>query len=144
MASNNVDQTRSRDAVYFAMFYPETGARWRGNLKKLKVSGEQIVDSTDTPAINSDGLIDENAKTFWLPSDEPADGNLVAQGGVNLNLTNAASRNLYTEKEGSIVTFNTSIIAGVLGLIANNPFGLSNDDIKWAMGIDVDDEDGDG
>ena len=144
VASNNVDQTRSRDAVYFAMFYPETGARWRGNLKKLKVSGEQIVDSTDTPAINSVGLIDENAKTFWLPSDEPADGNLVAQGGVNLNLTNAASRNLYTEREGSIVTFNTSIIAGVLGLIANNPFGLSNDDIKWAMGIDVDDEDGDG
>jgi len=144
VASNNVDQTRSRDAVYFAMFYPETGARWRGNLKKLKVVGEKIVDSTDAPALNSAGLIDENAKTFWLPSDEPADGNLVAQGGVNLNLTNTASRNLYTEKEGSVVTFNTSIIAGVLGLIANNPFGLSNEDIKWAMGIDVDDEDGDG
>jgi len=144
VASNNVDQTRSRDAVYFAMFYPETGARWRGNLKKLKVVGEQILDSTDAPALNSAGLIDENAKTFWLPSDEPADGNLVAQGGVNLNLTNAASRNLHTEKEGSVVTFNTSIIAGVLGLITNNPFGLSNEDIKWAMGIDVDDEDGDG
>ncbi|WP_024610213.1 PilC/PilY family type IV pilus protein [Pseudoalteromonas sp. TB64] len=144
VASNNVDQTRSRDAVYFAMFYPETGARWRGNLKKLKVVGEQIVDSTDTPAINSDGLIDENAKTFWLPSDEPADGNLVAQGGVNLNLTNAASRNLYTEKEGSIVTFNTSVVTDILDLVDNNPIALSSNDIKWAMGIDVDDEDGDG
>ena len=36
-ASNNVDQTRSKDAVYLAMFYPEVGTRWRGNLKKIKV-----------------------------------------------------------------------------------------------------------
>ena len=46
VASNNVDQTRSRESIYFAMFYPETGARWSGNLKKLKVSGANIVDST--------------------------------------------------------------------------------------------------
>ena len=38
VASNNVDQTRSRESIYYAMFYPKTGARWRGNLKKLKVS----------------------------------------------------------------------------------------------------------
>ena len=44
VASNNVDQTRSRDAIYFAMFYPETGARWRES-KKIKSIGNQIVDS---------------------------------------------------------------------------------------------------
>ncbi|GAA66769.1 pilus assembly protein [Pseudoalteromonas sp. BSi20429] len=146
VASNNVDQTRSRDAVYFAMFYPETGARWRGNLKKLKVSGNQIVDSKGLSALDENGLIDENAETFWLPSGEPADGNLVAQGGVNLHLTtlDSDSRNLYTDNQGSIVNFNTSVVSDILNLVGNNPLSLSSNDIKWAMGIDVDDEDGDG
>ena len=146
VASNNVDQTRSRDAIYFAMFYPETGARWRGNLKKLKVSGSQIVDSKGLSALDENGLIDENAKTFWLPSDEPADGNLVAQGGVNLHLTtlDSDSRNLYTDNQGSIVNFNTSVVRDILSLVDRNPLTLSNKDIEWAMGIDVDDEDSDG
>ncbi|MBW4965196.1 pilin biogenesis protein [Pseudoalteromonas sp. CR1] len=146
VASNNVDQTRSRDAIYFAMFYPETGARWRGNLKKLKVSGSQIVDSTGNQALDENGLIDESAKTFWLPSGEAADGNLVAQGGVNLHLTNldSDSRNLYTENQGQVITFNTSTVTDILDLVDDNPISLSSKDIKWAMGIDVDDEDGDG
>ncbi|MEM5512564.1 PilC/PilY family type IV pilus protein [Pseudoalteromonas sp. AS84] len=146
VASNNVDQTRSRDAIYFAMFYPETGARWRGNLKKLKVSGSQIVDSKGLSALDESGLIDESARTFWLPSDELADGNLVAQGGVNLHLTtlDSDSRNLYTDNQGSIVNFNTSVVSDILNLVDNNPLSLSSNDIKWAMGIDVDDEDADG
>jgi len=146
VASNNVDQTRSRDAVYFAMFYPETGARWRGNLKKLKVSGSQIVDSKGLSALDENGLIDENAETFWLPSGEPADGNLVAQGGVNLHLTtlDSDSRNLYTDNQGVIVNFNTSVVSDILNLVDNNPLSLSSDDIKWAMGVDVDDDDADG
>lgn len=146
VASNNVDQTRSRDAVYFAMFYPETGARWRGNLKKLKVSGSQIVDSKGLSALDENGLIDENAETFWLPSGEPADGNLVAQGGVNLHLTtlDSDSRNLYTDNQGAIVNFNTSVVSDILNLVDNNPMSLSSDDIKWAMGVDVDDDDADG
>ncbi|MBE0421252.1 pilus assembly protein [Pseudoalteromonas nigrifaciens] len=146
VASNNVDQTRSRDAIYFAMFYPETGPRWRGNLKKLKVSGSQIVDSKGLSALDENGLIDENAKTFWLPDNEPADGNLVAQGGVNLHLTtlDSGSRNLYTDKQGAIVDFNTSVVSDILNLVDNNPLSLSSNDVKWAMGIDVDDEDGDG
>ncbi|MBB1377355.1 pilus assembly protein [Pseudoalteromonas sp. SR43-2] len=146
VASNNVDQTRSRDAVYFAMFYPETGARWRGNLKKLKVSGSQIVDSKGLSALDENGLIDENAETFWLPSGEPADGNLVAQGGVNLHLTtlDSDSRNLYTDNQGAIVNFNTSVVSDILNLVNNNPLSLSSDDIKWAMGVDVDDDDADG
>ncbi|MBH0021973.1 pilin biogenesis protein [Pseudoalteromonas sp. SWXJ133] len=149
VASNNVDQTRSRDAIYFAMFYPETNTRWGGNLKKLKMSGSNIVDSTNNVALDSDGLIDTDAKTFWLPAGKSADGNLVAQGGVNYQLstltgTNAEERRtLYTDKQGDIVRFTTSIVSDILDLITNNPISLSSSDIKWAMGIDVDDEDED-
>lgn len=144
VASNNVDQTRSRDAIYFAMFYPETGTRWRGNLKKLKVAGSTIVDSKDIPALDENGLIDDKAKTFWLPDGSPADGNLVAQGGVNLRLStmDIDSRNLYTDKQGSLVEFKTSIVSDILDS-SNSSFTLSSADIDWTRGVDVDDEDGD-
>jgi type IV pilus assembly protein PilY1 len=146
VASNNVDQTRSRDAIYFAMFYPETGARWRGNLKKLKVSGSQIVDATNKQALNSDGLISKEAKTFWLPAGQPADGNAVAQGGVNhyLSTIDPRARNLFTENQGSIVSFDTSVVSDILSGIVNNPLTLSTQDVNWARGVDVDDEDKDG
>ncbi|MEL0640884.1 PilC/PilY family type IV pilus protein [Pseudoalteromonas aliena] len=146
VASNNTDQTRSRDAIYFAMFYPETGARWGGNLKKLVVSGSEIVDSTGNNALDSNGLIDADAKTFWLPSGQPADGNAVAQGGVNLHLTNLdpESRNLYTDELGELVEFNTSVVSDILDLVTDNPLTLASSDIKWAMGVDVDDADKDG
>lgn len=150
VASNNVDQTRSRDAIYFAMFYPETNTRWGGNLKKLKVSGSEIVDSADNTALDSDGLIDTDAKTFWLPDGQSADGNLVAQGGVNYHLATLTGtpaedrRNLYTDKQGDIVDFTTNIVSDILDLVTNNPISLSSSDIEWAMGIDVDDEDNDG
>lgn len=146
VASNNVDQTRSRDAIYFAMFYPETGARWRGNLKKLKVSGDQIVDSTAKGALDDNGLISKDAKTFWLPSNQPADGNAVAQGGVNLHLTtlDTQSRNLYTENQGALVKFSPTVVSDILNTTPDNTLSLASDDIEWAMGVDVDDEDRDG
>ncbi|TMO74247.1 pilin biogenesis protein [Pseudoalteromonas sp. S3785] len=153
VASNNVDQTRSRDAIYFAMFYPETGARWGGNLKKLAMSGSTIVDSTGNEAIGDDGLIKEDARTFWLPSNKPADGNLVAQGGVNylLSSLDSQSRKLYIDSGGKIVDFTFDRVKEILnivsdaigGIIPGTDIAISSTDISWARGMDVDNEDGD-
>nr|WP_089349167.1 PilC/PilY family type IV pilus protein [Pseudoalteromonas espejiana] len=149
-SSNNVDQTRSGDAIYFSMFYPDKSTRWRGNLKKLKVSGNTIIDAKNNPALGDDGLIDTDAKTFWLPDGQSADGNSVAQGGVNYQLSSLTGspaedrRNLYTDKQGDIVELTTSTVSDILDLVSNNPISLASSDIKWAMGIDVDDEDNDG
>jgi type IV pilus assembly protein PilY1 len=145
VASNSLDQTRSRDAVYFSMFYPETGARWRGNLKKLKVSGSTIVDATGASALNDDGLIADSARTFWLPDNESADGNLVAEGGVNLLLSTMApsNRKIYTNKQGNLTEFNSTHVNEILALDTSNNLTLSSTDIYWARGVDVDDEDND-
>lgn len=150
IASNNVDQTRSRESIYYAMFYPETGARWRGNLKKLKVSGDQIVDSTGKSALNEDGLISNKARTFWLPTNEEADGNTVQRGGVNLHLTKLASRKLYTDAgKSSLVDFTKANVSSALGgdEKAAKLFGVDKSQLQktidWARGIDVDNEDGD-
>ena len=154
VASNNVDQTRSREAIYFTMFYPETSARWGGNLKKLAMSGSTIVDSDGNEAIGDDGLIKEDARTFWLPTNKSADGNLVAQGGVNsfLSTLDGQGRKLYIDSGGKIVDFTFDKVKEILnivsdtvdGLIPGSDVSISLNDINWARGIDVDDEDSDG
>lgn len=152
VASNNVDQTRSRDSIYYAMFYPDGGARWRGNLKKLKVSGTQIVDSADKQALNSDGLIDKDARTFWLPTTASPDGNSVENGGVNLMLstTENSGRKLLTDAgTGGLVEFTKAKVSAAYGSDANaaSVFGVSQNELQstidWARGIDVDNEDND-
>ncbi|MEM5550020.1 PilC/PilY family type IV pilus protein [Pseudoalteromonas neustonica] len=152
VASNNVDQTRSRDSIYYAMFYPEKGARWRGNLKKLKVSGSKILDSSDKEALNAEGLIKKDARTFWLPSNVPADGNSVQSGGVNLMLTTLATggRKLLTDAgSAGLIAFTKDKVSNAYGNDnkAATAFGVSTSELQktidWARGIDVDNEDGD-
>lgn len=69
------------DNVYFALFQAEEKARWKGNLKKLKLGTKdvldpdtgavskqfRIVDNSPTPqdAIGADGRILFNALTYW-------------------------------------------------------------------------------
>ncbi|MGK4475217.1 hypothetical protein [Aeromonas molluscorum] len=79
IASNNFDRTRSLSNIYYAMFEPDDGPRWRGNLKKLEFSSDgYIVDSRGLPAIKPDGTIIDSAQTFWSSG---RDGNKVAEGG---------------------------------------------------------------
>lgn len=154
VASNNFDRTQSRDSVYYAMFYPDKGARWKGNLKKLKVLGETIVDSRSTPqpAIADNGNIKETARTYWLPDSAADDGNDVQQGGANLALSGISSRNVYTDVgTGSplpaFTKDNAETVAGsaenLASLMRVSENELSNL-FSWTIGNDVDDENSDG
>lgn len=140
LASNNADQARSRDAIYFAMFYPDKSTRWRGNLKKLKISEGGVVDSSLKPALNKDGLIGKDAKTFWSV-DNSADGNSVKSGGVNAVLTTIKNkdRNVLTD----IGFFKADSIIDAMGeKKAANAFSVDKSElentINWARGVDVD------
>jgi len=140
VASNNVDQTRSRDAIYFAMFYPDKSTRWRGNLKKLKVSDGKIIDSSLKLALNEDGLISKDAKTFWSVNNS-ADGNSVKNGGVNAMLATIKDkdRKVLTDigffKADSIIDAMGESQAASAFLIDKSE--LENT-INWARGVDVD------
>ena len=153
IASNNTDQTRSRDALYYTMFYPSTNARWRGNLKKLKISGSKIIDSKGNTALGSNGLIKSDARTFWLPSNEEADGNDVMLGGVNLYLSGRSSMPNSTERivvsnlyGGRLINFSRWHAVHYFGDVDTtiDAFGASSDKemgelINWSRGLDVDD-----
>lgn len=144
VASSQSDRTQTLDSVYFAMFYPELGPRWEGNIKKLKIKGNALVDSNDKDAIDEDGNIVKDASTYWLKGGSP-DGNIVGQGGASARLSAMASRNVFTD-------VGTNASGYSLPAFSSNNSSIKVDGYKdsalrqlidWSAGLDVDDEDGD-
>ncbi|WP_462179708.1 hypothetical protein [Pseudoalteromonas gelatinilytica] len=161
VASNNTDKLSHRDAVYFPMFLPSNGARWRGNLKKLKVSAGVVIDADMTPALESNGAISSGARTYWQPEDRDADGADVRKGGVNSFLSKqnsipyaAGRRAIFSNLHGDIlrhfsgwnaITYFGSVekAAAAFDAIGANR-GEIYDLAFWSRGVDVYDENNDG
>ncbi len=154
VASNNFDRTQTSDSVYYAMFLPTEGARWAGNLKKLKVSNGSVVDVNGTPALDAQGNIksgNDIVTTFWSAA---PDGPDVRAGGANyvLSQLEASSRKVYSNigVNGALTDFNYTNVSNYyllnptefldLGVQAADLSGLVN----WARGVDVDDDNNDG
>ncbi|TLX51008.1 pilin biogenesis protein [Pseudoalteromonas ruthenica] len=156
IASNNFDRTRSRDSLYYAMFYPDEGTRWSGNLKKLKVNGDDVLDSNKITALDdTTGTLKKNARTYWLPDGEENDGAVVHRGGVNGALVRASSRTVYTDTGGGLTSFDFQEMRDALGGSSEGRkalrklFGASSNPevkslVKWSLGEDAFDDDSDG
>ncbi len=152
VATNSFDRTESQDSAYYGMFIPESGAKWKGNLKKLKLVNDEQVGRDDEVAIDADGNMLASAKTFWRSSDE-ADGNNVEAGGVVGMFNNKEdARNIYSDigPGNELSELNYSSMQTYYGGILQTylAFGVLNileaqDYINWALGFDVDDADDD-
>lgn len=148
IASNNFDRTRHLNNIYYAMFEPSTGPRWRGNIKKLSLSSDgYIVDSHGLPAIKTDGSIIDNAQTFWSAG---SDGNKVAEGGAQEMLAATNNRSLYVinnvqrrldtySKVNLVAQANTE--AALMNHMQVSDSTDLNKLIDWAAGKDSYDED---
>ncbi len=158
VASNHFDRTRTFDFVYYAMFLPNTGPRWMGNLKKFKVSSDgNIVDKNGVLAIASDGNLKSSACSYWTSnsvcssSSDGGDGNDVRTGGIAHVLRTGGNRTLYGNlgSGGGLEAFtksNASNAAGGDDALAS--YMKTDVDqlaklFDWAKGIDVDDDNGD-
>jgi type IV pilus assembly protein PilY1 len=158
IANNNFDRTETFDSVYYAMFVPNKGPRWRGNLKKLRVTGSgDIVDKKGNPAIDADGNLSSSACSYWTPdavcsaSSDNGDGNDVTIGGATYNIIhNPKARTLYGNfsASGGLTSFtknNASSFAGgdsELAAYMGVDEGNLDDYFKWSQGFDVDEESG--
>ncbi|MGB0937201.1 MAG: pilus assembly protein [Colwellia sp.] len=154
VAANNFDRTETLDSVYYAMFQPDRGPRWQGNLKKYKVVGGQQVGKHGKAAINqATGHFSNEATSFWSSN---VDGDEVAKGGVADMLRKASDRTLYSDIKGNTGTALTELTFDELISESNfygsqaelaSVLGVNEDDaqehINWAQGMDVDDEDED-
>ncbi|MBM7071565.1 rRNA (guanine-N1)-methyltransferase [Shewanella sp. 202IG2-18] len=83
VASNNFDRTRTLNSIYYAMFLPNEGPRWSGNLKRFKVEANgSVVDQNGFPALDTNGSIKSTACSFWSSCSDGADGGDVLRGGA--------------------------------------------------------------
>ena len=144
VAVNSFNRSRSLDDIYIAMFRPEVGPRWAGNLKKLSIdSNGRINDSKGSPAIDpTTGNIRDTAHTYWSAN---PDGGRVLSGGAGELLANRdpATRVMKTNTGtgGALQNFNTSNTALTATLFNVIDDTAKNEMINWARGVDIDDED---
>ncbi len=141
--------------VYFAIFKPQEGDRWDGNVKKYTISGDgTILDSSSPPKDAIDGttgFFADSAKSAWSAG---ADGKSVTDGGVGEQLT--ASRTLYTyinntTASNESLTSSTNTIAKSNSLLSKAVLDITSESdayretlIDWLLGKDVNNVNGNG
>jgi len=149
VAVNQLNRLTHRDELYFALFKPSEGAIWPGNLKRYRLSGDEILDKNSLNAVDSvTGFFAENAHSYWSTL---ADGREVSEGGAASRL--GGNRNIYVFNDtGSIVRSanelhenNTNITNADLAIQDETDANALRDAIlKWTRGVDVKDSNGDG
>lgn len=97
VAANNFDRTETLNSVYYAMFQPENGPRWQGNLKKYKVVSSNQIGKHGNSALDlNSGQFSEDVTSFWS-ADNAKDGAAVTKGGVAEMLRNKTNRIIYSD-----------------------------------------------
>lgn len=161
IAVNTFDRLNHLDTLYYALFQPNKGAFWNGNLKRYKLdiqtdqaTGESlavIVDADGNAAIDeTTGFFKDTARSWWSPS---ADGKAVPKGGVASQLPDINSeRNIYsnldpnksdlTQNSNKVVASNNSLTPALFGDANMSDADLAKV-IQWTRGVDVNDEDED-
>ena len=162
VASNNFDRTETLNSVYYAMFEPSSGPRWRGNLKKYKVVEGVQQGSNGVNAVNdSTGFFSENVQSYWSSD---VDGNAVGEGGVVEMLFNKGGRKIwsdlgsaeipnklvklqYADATSSLSYPTQADLAAALGVTdtdENKEKNAIKNMLAWINGSDVDDVNDDG
>lgn len=149
VAVNQLNRLTHQDELYYALFKPAEGTHWPGNLKKYRISGDDVYDQNGLLAIDdSTGYFADSSHSYWSLF---LDGAEVREGGAASLLT--TTRNVYFfDSPGGIVSSSNQIHESNSAItttdmntdVEYDPTGLRSSLLKWARGIDVKDHDGDG
>ena len=146
VAANNFDRTETLNSVYYAMFQPENGPRWQGNLKKYKVvKGDQVGKHGSLALDPESGHFSPTVTSFWSPNNSK-DGDAVEKGGVAEMLRTKTDRVIYSDigASGSLAlltkTQAETSFGGATALAGE--MDVHEDDVEtylnWAKGKNVD------
>jgi type IV pilus assembly protein PilY1 len=96
---SRMNRTYAGDKIYLGFFKPQQSGRWIGNIKRYALDGDGILyDATGAVACTADGLIKDNALSFWTTLGN--DGPDAEKGGtaevLGLLIESPTARNLYT------------------------------------------------
>lgn len=96
---SRMNRVYAGDKIYLGFFKPQGSGRWLGNVKRYRLAnGGRLYDVFNQEATTPDGLIKDNAQSWWttLGYDGPA----VEKGGaaevLNLLIDGPGTRNVYT------------------------------------------------
>lgn len=154
VAVDTFTRTESRNEVFFAMFEPQRGTNWPGNIKKLRIDiGTDadnkpqafLKDVNDIEALDGSGKIADSARTYWSTT---ADGSTIEKGGVGQLLAerDPDTRSIYTNtgSAGALENFEpANVTATKYGLASDadllDLFGVTarddlDDLLEWARG----------
>ncbi|WP_158967100.1 PilC/PilY family type IV pilus protein [Paraglaciecola sp. L3A3] len=149
VAVNQLNRLTHNDELYFALFKPTEGTIWPGNVKRYRLDGSNILDKNGLNAVDSvTGFFNDSSHSYWSVL---ADGNDVRNGGTAGQM--GLPRETYTfDGKGIIIQSsnllhesNTNLTEDDLALnVVADPASTRETVLKWARGVDVRDDDGDG
>ncbi len=96
---SRMNRTYAGEKIYLGFFKPQQSGRWIGNIKRYALDSDGVLhDATGVEACTADGLIKDNALSFWTTLGN--DGPDVEKGGaaevLDLLIDSPMARNLYT------------------------------------------------
>jgi type IV pilus assembly protein PilY1 len=153
---NAFNRTQTLNDLFISVFESSGNEHWPGNLKKYALKNGVIVDANDNPAVDANsGFFSHAARSFWSAN---TDGSDVRRGGAANQLPNPFFRNLYTYVDsypvpagGSLLTLKRNEFDTGNNRIRKSTLNIGNlgdpkkvDLIRWARGVDVNDDDQDG
>jgi type IV pilus assembly protein PilY1 len=123
---SRMNRTYAGDKIYLGFFKPLQSGRWIGNVKRYALDNDGILyDATGNEACTPDGLIKDNARSFWTTLEN--DGPDVEKGGtaeaLNLLIESANSRNLYT------YTGTVAALTGTANAFVDSNTNISDSDL---------------
>jgi type IV pilus assembly protein PilY1 len=150
-----VTRTLSGNKIYLALFTPQEGNFWKGNVLKFGLDENlNIIDKYGNAAIESNGAIKTTAEPYWATINwANADYSTEDCTGGGCNYIDNADRNIYTylgfsnDLTTDFNEFSTSNLILTLDFTAallGNPTDGVATLINYIRGADALDEDGDG
>jgi type IV pilus assembly protein PilY1 len=127
---SRMNRTYAGDRIYLGFFKPQQSGRWIGNIKRYALGADgNLSDATGAPATTPDGLIKNNALSYWTSMGN--DGPDVEKGGaaevLSLLIDGPTARHFYTYT-GTAVTDLTHAANAFVDSNAN----ISNTDLGVA------------
>ena len=149
VAVNSFNRTQNFNDLYLTAFQASERTHWPGNLKKYRISNNEIVDSNNVAAVDpATGFFKTTAQSFWTVG---PDGNNVELGGAANKLPDPSIRKVYTNitADNDLTAAANSLSTGNVNTFALADLGLTGSAteptkeqiINWARGVDVRDED---
>lgn len=135
---SRMNRTYAGDKIYLGFFKPQQSGRWIGNIKRYALDNDGVLyDATGAEACTPDGLIKDNALSFWTLMGN--DGPEVEKGGaaevLSLLIDSPTARHLYTYKGNGVTDLTNAANAFVDANtnISNADLGVASSSERTAL-----------